>query len=96
MFFDELDAIVTNRYFCIFPGLQRVPLIGMSILNPRASGGSESAVESRVLATLLTEMDGIDGSDHGVIFIGTTNRLDSIDSALLRKASKFLALLALF
>jgi SpoVK/Ycf46/Vps4 family AAA+-type ATPase len=48
---------------------------------------SASNVESRVLATLLTEMDGIDGIDHGVIVMGATNRLDSIDPALLRKVS---------
>eukprot|EP01041_Mallomonas_annulata_P004596 gene4596-9132_t len=43
------------------------------------------SAESRVLATLLSEMDGIGGSSHGVIVLGATNRLDSIDAALLRK-----------
>jgi ATP-dependent Zn protease len=37
------------------------------------------------MATLLTEMDGIDGSHSEVIVIGATNRLESIDAALLRK-----------
>lgn len=49
--------------------------------------GSSGSVESRVLATLLTEMDGIDGAGHGhgVIVLGATNRLHAIDAALLRK-----------
>ena len=50
-------------------------------------------MESRVLATLLTEMDGITGGgdtqrqldrDH-VIVMAATNRIDCIDSALKRK-----------
>lgn len=46
----------------------------------------EGAVESRVLATFLTEMDGVDANgSSGVIVIGTTNRIDNIDAALLRK-----------
>lgn len=49
------------------------------------SGGESGSVESRVLATLLTEMDGVSGGSDGVIVIGATNRLDSIDAALLRK-----------
>ena len=50
--------------------------------------------EARVLATLLTEMDGIvsnpdsDSSSHmdcGVIVLAATNRIEAIDAALLRK-----------
>ena len=37
------------------------------------------------MATLLSEMDGIDGNDNGVIVIGATNRIDCIDTALIRK-----------
>jgi ATP-dependent Zn protease len=37
-----------------------------------------------VLATLLNEMDGIDGPDSGIVVVGTSNRIDSIDAALLR------------
>ena len=38
-----------------------------------------------MLATLLSEMDGIAGKSSGVIVLGATNRVDNIDSALLRK-----------
>lgn len=43
--------------------------------------------ESRVLATLLTCMDGIDQgfAGSGVFVIAATNRLNAIDDALLRK-----------
>ena len=70
------------------------------------TGGSSgaSSVESRVLATLLTEMDGVlhtPGSASAaltadshceeyndlVYVFATTNRLESIDAALLRKVS---------
>ncbi|RWS03015.1 spermatogenesis-associated protein 5-like protein [Dinothrombium tinctorium] len=49
-------------------------------------GGNEnaSAVGDRVLAQLLTEMDGIESLD-GVIIVAATNRPDKIDKALLRR-----------
>ncbi|EJD02417.1 AAA family ATPase [Fomitiporia mediterranea MF3/22] len=51
-----------------------------------ASGGGE--VEKRVVATLLTILDGIgnekDGQDERVVVIGTTNRPNAIDPALRR------------
>jgi len=66
-----------------------------------SSGGRGVSVEARVLATLLTEMDGISSGGSGsgsgsggdevaadvdhVIVMGATNRLDCIDAALLRK-----------
>ena len=50
-----------------------------------SSSSSGSNVEARVMATLLTEMDGIDGNDNGVVVIGATNRIDCIDAALIRK-----------
>jgi SpoVK/Ycf46/Vps4 family AAA+-type ATPase len=67
-------------------------VINNSIVTNRSSGGgggsSTASVEGRVLATLLTEMDGVSqrGSE-GVVVIGATNRLDFIDAALLRKVS---------
>lgn len=49
-------------------------------------------MEARVLSTLLNEMDGIGstipGEDIGVIVLAATNRLEAIDSALLRKVSR--------
>ena len=55
-------------------------------------GGGSSSVEARVLATLLTEMDGIGygevsniGGAGGVMVMGATNRIGAIDAALLRK-----------
>lgn len=67
LFFDELDAIVTNR------GTSGV--------------GGNGSIESRVLATLLNELDGITGSAgaSGIIVIAATNRIAAIDAALLRK-----------
>ncbi|RWS23855.1 hypothetical protein B4U80_01942, partial [Leptotrombidium deliense] len=49
-------------------------------------GGNEnaSAVGDRVLAQILTEMDGIESLD-GVIIVAATNRPDKIDKALLRR-----------
>ena len=66
LFFDELDALATNR----------------------EGGDSDvtSGVQSRILTTLLNEMDGITnaGGKQGVLVVAATNRLDSIDAALLR------------
>lgn len=47
--------------------------------------GSSNSAESRVLATFLTEMDGV-GSLRGdnVIVVGATNRPEAVDRALLR------------
>jgi transitional endoplasmic reticulum ATPase len=45
---------------------------------------SEGEGERRVVATLLTQMDGMKAL-KGVIVIGTTNRINSIDSALRRE-----------
>ena len=65
-----------------------------SIVTNRKTGSEDgssngASAESRVLATLLTEMDGINAvhgdAAGGVIVIGATNRLDFIDAALLRK-----------
>ena len=64
LFFDELDAIATNR---------------------EDDDGGSSDVHSRLLSTLLNEMDGVnsDNSKSGVLIVGTTNRIKAIDAALL-------------
>lgn len=80
---DEVDALVTDRG------------IGGS---GSGSGSRSASAESRVLATLLNEMDGVSenkadsssssgnsSSGQLVYVLATTNRLGSIDKALLRK-----------
>ena len=56
-------------------------------MNREADNSSAaSGVQSRILTTLLNEMDGITnaGSSQSVLIVAATNRLDSIDAALLR------------
>ncbi|KAG9102086.1 AAA+-type ATPase [Ceratobasidium sp. UAMH 11750] len=52
----------------------------------REDGGGGGGVEARVVATLLTEMDGIDsaGEDQRMVVVATTNRPNAIDPALRR------------
>jgi transitional endoplasmic reticulum ATPase len=46
-------------------------------------GSGEDDVANRVVAALLTEMDGIEAL-HGVVIVAATNRPDMVDPALLR------------
>jgi transitional endoplasmic reticulum ATPase len=46
-------------------------------------GGAEGATVERLVATLLTEMDGI-ADPPGLVVLGATNRADRMDPALLR------------
>ena len=56
----------------------------LDALAPRRSGGeTDGQVGNRVIAQLLTEMDGIEGR-AGVIVLAATNRPELIDPALLR------------
>ena len=56
----------------------------LDALAPRRSGGEiDGQVGNRVIAQLLTEMDGIEGRE-GVIVLAATNRPELIDPALLR------------
>ena len=71
IFLDELDAIVGNRGG------------GGGGGGGGGSGGGGESVQLRVLSTLLNEMDGIAPAAQLVV-IGATNRLDTIDAALLR------------
>ncbi len=52
-------------------------------LAPRRGGESDGHVGDRVIAQLLTEMDGVEGRE-GVIVVAATNRPELIDTALLR------------
>jgi transitional endoplasmic reticulum ATPase len=54
-----------------------------SLAPSRGSGGSDSNVTERVVSQILTELDGLEEL-HNVVVIGATNRLDIVDSALLR------------
>ncbi|CAE6495388.1 unnamed protein product, partial [Rhizoctonia solani] len=56
---------------------------------PRREDGGSGGVEARVVATLLTELDGIDvgGANHKpprIVVVATTNRPNAIDPALRR------------
>lgn len=53
---------------------------------PQRDGGGGGEVERRVVATLLTLLDGMgsDGSEGRFVVVATTNRPNSIDSALRR------------
>jgi AAA family ATPase len=52
---------------------------------PRRVDDAGGEVEKRVVSTLLTEMDGVDGADDArVVVVATTNRPNAIDPALRR------------
>lgn len=64
-----------------------VVLDEVDALVPRREDGAGGEVEKRVVATLLTILDGMEdeGADQGrVVVIGTTNRPNAIDPALRR------------
>ncbi len=52
-------------------------------LAPTRGMGGDSMVTERVVSQLLTELDGVQ-SLHGVVVLAATNRIDIVDSALLR------------
>lgn len=57
----------------------------MDAICPRREEGAGGEVEKRVVATLLTEMDGVEGDvDARVVVVATTNRPNAIDPALRR------------
>jgi SpoVK/Ycf46/Vps4 family AAA+-type ATPase len=57
-----------------------------AIANTRTDDGESVDVMSRLLSTLLNEMDGVSSCQEGsrVLVVACTNRLESLDSALLR------------
>ena len=58
IFFDEIDAIATNR--------------------------SESSIMDRVIAELLTQIDGINKTGGNLTILAATNKLQNLDPAILR------------
>ena len=54
-----------------------------AIAPSRSSGTSDSHVTERVVSKILTEIDGLEELQN-VVVIGATNRIDIVDSALLR------------
>jgi len=54
-----------------------------AIAPSRSSGTSDSHVTERVVSQILTEIDGLEELQN-VVVIGATNRIDIVDSALLR------------
>jgi len=57
-----------------------------ALASNRSDEGDSTNVHSRILSTLLNEMDGVSSSSGrgGVLVVATTNRLHAIDAALLR------------
>ena len=51
--------------------------------SPSSSSHDSTSLESRILSTLLNEMDGV-SSAASTLVLGATNRIDAIDPALLR------------
>jgi len=54
-----------------------------AIAPSRSSGTSDSHVTERIVSQILTEIDGLEELQN-VVVIGATNRIDIVDSALLR------------
>src|SRR3972149_3183516 len=54
-----------------------------AIAPSRSSGTSDSHVTERIVSQILTEIDGLEELQN-VVVIGATNRIDMVDSALLR------------
>jgi AAA family ATPase len=65
-----------------------VVLDEVDALVPKREDGGGGEVEKRVVATLLTILDGMgeddDDGNHRIVVIGTTNRPNAIDPALRR------------
>ncbi|GAX28249.1 hypothetical protein FisN_27Hh101 [Fistulifera solaris] len=55
-----------------------------AIASNRAKDGDEVNVMSRLLSTLLNELDGVSSQSGQMLIVACTNRLDSLDAALLR------------
>ena len=73
IFFDEIDSIAASRGGTLAGGIG----------SGNSSIGSSYSGSERMLSQLLTEMDGIQEM-HDIVVIAATNRVDMIDTALLR------------
>jgi transitional endoplasmic reticulum ATPase len=69
IFFDEVDSIAAVRGGALFGGF--------------GNGGGAYSGSERMISQLLTEMDGMQEM-HDIVVIAATNRVDMIDTALLR------------
>jgi len=56
----------------------------LDALVPRRDGANMSEASSRVVNTLLTELDGVGNGREGIYVMAATNRPDVIDAAMLR------------
>ena len=63
--------------------------VSVRVRESSGGGGGGAQVENRVLASLLAEMDGVQGACDQVFVLAATNRLDAIDAALCRKVSEW-------
>lgn len=83
IFFDELDALVPRRddaLVSLYCQVEWVLWLSAVSLNPLSS---QSESSSRVVNTLLTELDGLEARVQTYV-IGATNRPDMIDPAMCR------------
>ena len=58
-------------------------IVGKREFNAGGNNGGEDEVQTRILSTLLNEMDGI-SENNQLLIIAATNRIDMVDPALLR------------
>jgi SpoVK/Ycf46/Vps4 family AAA+-type ATPase len=66
-----------------------------AVVGSRSERSDSGGVQQRLLATLLTELDGIAAGGR-VLLVGATNRPEALDSAFVRAVSLILQLLQLF
>ena len=64
----------------VFDGLDGI--VGKRTLN---GGESDGGLRERIITTFLTELDGIDSSNSGVMVIGIANSIDKLDEAIIRR-----------
>ena len=75
IFFDEIDALAVQRNRLVCTSMTQLVKDGLSL---SLSLSGSSSVADRVLAQLLTEMDGVERLKD-VLIVAATNRPDMID-----------------